>query len=124
MVDEFKLYEEIKKSFTVEKGKILMFELTSEDITKLQPKIFDIHEDCMEAVSHCAINHIPYVIFDYMNQEELVYEFTSRRFRKYEVLKTGEILDFDFYGDEKPVTAEDIRKDFEKLKKMLNSKAS
>ena len=101
-----------------------MFELNSEDITKLQPKIFDIHEDCMEAVSHCAINHIPYVIFDYMNQEELVYEFTSRRFRKYEVLKTGEILDFDFYGDEKPVTAEDIRKDFEKLKKMLNSKAS
>lgn len=121
---ELKLYEEIKKSFSIKKGQMLMIEWDTADFSQLKIFLSENLDDIRERVFCCVIEHCPYALFDFINLEEASYRFVGRTFRKVEVLKTGEVLDFYYFGEKAPVSIEDIKKDFEKLKKLLNSKAS
>ncbi len=118
-MNEFELYEKIKHAFSVEKGKILMLEITSKNISELVPEIINRFEDCIYRIRFFEENYKPYAIFDYLEQDYLIYEFKNKIFKKVEVIATGEILDFIFYGEDKPISKEDLKKDLEKLKYML-----
>lgn len=121
---ELKLYEDIKKSFSVKKGEMLMLEWDIADFSQLRIFLTEDLGEIRRKVSRCAIEHRAFAIFDFLNQEKTTYNFRGRTFRKIEILKTGEVLDFHYFGEQKSFSIEDVKKDFEKLKKMLNSKAS
>ncbi len=121
---ELKLYEDIKKSFSVEKGQMLMVEWDIAELSQVRTFLSEDLVAIRKKVSRCVIEHYPFAVFDYLNQAEVNYTFRGLIFKKVEVIRTGEILDFHYFGDQAPVNVEEIKKEFEKLKRMLNSKAS
>ncbi len=118
-MDEFTLFEEIKNAFTIEKGRVLMLEITSGHVAEYVPEVFDNLKDSEKRASFYIAQKKPYAVFNYLSYSEIVYLFVGKTFTKEQIVSTGEIIDFSVESDE-PVSTEDVRRDLSKLNLILH----
>ncbi len=123
-MDENALYEDLKKAFTVEKGSILIVEITTTNILELVPQIFYDVDSCAKIVRPYIEQGIPHLMFDYLTEEDSTYTFRGKTFRKTELINSREVIDFAIENN-KEFSEEDLRRDLARLGELLrNSKAS
>ncbi len=120
-MDEWELYEQIKRAFTVDKGKALLIEVTSSKVSELAPQLLDSERDLVQKVWLYTKQKRCHVFFDYLAREKPIFVFNGLTYGKAEVIENGEILDFIAYS-QKTITAEDIRRDFKMLNLILENK--
>ncbi len=121
-MDEYKLCEEIKNNFKIEKGRALLIRLTSDKISELNLEFFTHRTPFCGQILEYVTQYLPFAFFDYVSEDRLIFNFKGTVFKITEDLTAGGILSYDFYGKRKPVTLEDVHKDLTKLRSLFRNK--